>query len=120
MKAIKSGDSTSIRLGQVNVVRDFGWAPEYVQGFWKALNYNKPHDYIFSTGIGVSLHEIIKFCLEEFDLDDDAVHLNCSEFIRPSEINISIGDPKKTFEIIGWKASLTWKQILKKYIETEA
>ena len=80
MKAIKSGDSTSIRLGQVNVVRDFGWAPEYVQGFWKALNYNKPHDYIFSTGIGVSLHEIIKFCLEEFDLDDDAVHLNCSEF----------------------------------------
>ena len=92
-------------LGNLDVARDWGWAPEYVQAMWLMLQQPVAEDYVIATGNTHSLRQFVQFVFEELGLDwqecvdiDDALR-------RPSDIAHSVGCPDKAESVLGWRAS---------------
>ncbi len=102
--AIKAGVQDTLTLGNVHAVRDWGFAPEYVEGMWRMLQADEPDDYILATGEG---HTVAEFCEAAFShagLDwRDYVKYD-ERYERPSEVDALIGDASKAHKGLGWKA----------------
>ena len=99
---IKAGQLDKLQLGNLNISRDWGWAPEYVQAMWLMMQLDKPDDFVIATGRKESLKYFVTKSFEYFDLDwQKYVEIEPS-FFRPNEIISSVGDPAKAIEILGW------------------
>lgn len=102
---IKLGVADTLALGNLDAVRDWGYAPEYVEGMWRILQADEPCDYVLATGVGTTVRE---FCAAAFDhaglnwedhvVTDPAYH-------RPTEVAALIGDASRVERELGWKAS---------------
>ena len=100
---IKAGQIKMLQLGNLDISRDWGWAPEYVEAMWLMLQQNKPDDFVIATGRMESLKYFAAKAFEYFDLDWQ-IHVEIeSGFFRPNEILCSIGDPSKAIKILNWK-----------------
>jgi len=99
---IKAGQLHKLQLGNLNISRDWGWAPEYVQAMWLMMQLDKPDDFVIATGRKESLKYFVTKSFEYFDLDwQKYVEIEPS-FFRPNEIVSNVGDPAKAIEILGW------------------
>lgn len=108
-----------LSLGNIDIHRDWGWAPEYVEAMWLMLNRPTPEDFVIGTGETNSLREFIECGFSKFNLNwRDHVNSNQS-LIRPSEIMIGLANPSKAEKILGWKATLNMKKIIDKMINEE-
>ena len=114
---IKQGRKKFLRLGSLKSVRDFGWAPEYLSGFWLSLNKNSPENYVFATGKGETLENIVKYALKTLNLNDDVIIHNDKKLVRNMDLNISVGNISDTTKKLGWKPQFDWKDILNIYFE---
>ncbi|CAB4711322.1 MAG: GDP-mannose 4,6-dehydratase [Actinobacteria bacterium] len=108
---IKLGLQTKLYLGNLDAVRDWGFAPEYVESMWRMLQQDKPDDYVVATGVGATVGD---FCEASFS----ALDLNYRDFVetedryrRPTEVDALIGDPSKAEKALGWKAKTHWKEL---------
>ena len=108
---IKLGLQEKLYLGNLNAIRDWGFAPEYVESMWLMLQQEKSDDYVVATGVGATVRD---FCEASFS----ALDLNYREFVetenrytRPTEVDALIGDPAKAEHILGWKAKTHWKEL---------
>ncbi|MBU3593236.1 GDP-mannose 4,6-dehydratase [Polynucleobacter sp. 71A-WALBACH] len=100
---IKAGQLKTLQLGNLDISRDWGWAPEYVEAMWLMMQQDKPEDFVIATGRMVSLKYFAAKAFEYFDLDWQA-HVEIEpSFFRPNEILFSIGDPTKAIKILNWK-----------------
>ncbi len=102
--AIEAGISDHVELGNLAAIRDWGYAPEYVEGMWRMLQADEPDDYVLATGVG---HTVRDFCEAAFGYAglNWADHVKHNEaFERPSEVDALIGDPTKAREALGWEA----------------
>lgn len=102
--AIKLGVQDHLDLGNLDAIRDWGYAPEYVEGMWRMLQHDEPDDYVLATGVGTSVRE---FCAAAFahaglDWEDHVTH--DSRYERPTEVDALIGDASKAQSVLGWKA----------------
>jgi GDPmannose 4,6-dehydratase len=102
--SIEAGIQDHVELGNLDVVRDWGYAPEYVEGMWRMLQAPEPSDYVLATGTG---HTVRAFCAAAFahaglDWRDHVRHNETFE--RPAEVDASIGDPSKAQAVLGWEA----------------
>jgi GDPmannose 4,6-dehydratase len=103
---IASTGKGSLELGNVDIYRDWGWAPEYVQVMWLMLQQQQPADYVVATGRSCSLEHFVERSFQWFGLDwRDYVRLN-NDLRRPSDIKFSRGDPALAATRLGWKAKL--------------
>jgi GDPmannose 4,6-dehydratase len=102
--AIDAGVTDHVELGNLDAVRDWGYAPEYVEGMWRMLQADAPSDYVLATGEG---HTVREFCEAAFAqaglVWQDHVKYNES-FERPSEVDALIGDASHAERELGWKA----------------
>ena len=99
---IKAGELNKLQLGHLDISRDWGWAPEYVQAMWLMMQLDKPDDFVIVTGRKESLKYFVAKAFEYFDLDwQKYVEIEPS-FFRPNEIISSVGNPQKAIEILGW------------------
>lgn len=102
--AIDAGVTDHVELGNLDAVRDWGYAPEYVEGMWRMLQADAPSDYVLATGEG---HTVREFCEAAFAFAglswQDHVKYNES-FERPSEVDALIGDASRAERELGWKA----------------
>lgn len=102
--AINAGVEDHVELGNLDAVRDWGYAPEYVEGMWRMLQASEPSDYVLATGEG---HTVREFCDAAFSRAgltwQDHVKYNES-FERPSEVDALIGDATKARTELGWEA----------------
>ncbi|MDO9182602.1 MAG: GDP-mannose 4,6-dehydratase [Bacteriovorax sp.] len=114
---ISQGSTEKLSLGNINISRDWGWAPEYVEAMWLMLQNKKAEDFIICTGETNTLETFVKFAFEHFNLNYKDYMIINEDFIRPNEILVSYGDPKKAFETLGWKAQTKIKDIIVKMIE---
>lgn len=113
-KQIASGNLNSIVLGNLNIVRDWGWAPEYVEAMWLMLQNPCPGDYIIATGTSSCLREFTEKILNHFGLKfDDHVQIDNSLF-RPVDIKTVRADPSKAKNQLGWKSKVTLDELIKK------
>jgi len=116
---IKSGLRNSLSLGNVNIYRDWGWAPEYVNAMNLMLESSTPDDYIISSGSSNSLKEFVNLAFQYFDLNPEE-YLNIDNtFIRPADISYSAMTPQKILKKLGWKAEKDLKYIVKSMIENK-
>jgi len=104
-KLVRGGPSV-LKVGDLSIRRDWGWAPEYVQGFHAMLQASEPRDLILATGTSASLADYIAASFRSVGLDEKTHVESDPSFFRPSEIKVSAGNPTAAKETIGWQATM--------------
>ncbi len=99
---IARGSNEKLRLGNIDIQRDWGWSPDYVEAMWRMLQMKYPDDYVIATGRTVSLQYIIARAFNYFSLDwKDHVETDAS-FLRPPDILVGRADPRKEKSKLDW------------------
>ena len=110
--SIAKGKSDSMELGNLDIERDWGYAPDYVCGMWLMLQQETPSDYILATGTTHKLFEFLEIAFQYFDLDyKKYVRIN-KQFIRPNEPQKLCGDSSKAQKFLNWKPSLSFTELI--------
>jgi GDPmannose 4,6-dehydratase len=116
---IKNGSDEKLSLGNIDVKRDWGWAPEYVEAMWKILNNDFPDDFVLATGNSISLREFIAEVFDHCELDWRD-HVNFDQtLLRKFEAQSSLADPSKAKHILGWQGSLSGRSVARALITAE-
>jgi GDPmannose 4,6-dehydratase len=118
--AIARGERRRLSLGKTSVVRDWGYAPEYVEGMWRMLQRDEPDDFVIATGEAHSIADFAAAAFAHFGLDA-AEHIDVDETLfRPSDIAWSCGNPAKAERVLGWGAKTKFGELVKILCEAEA
>lgn len=116
---IASGGNEKLKLGNISIIRDWGWAPEYVEAMYLMLQEKSPTDYVIATGESNSLGDYTESVFEHLNLDwKDHVILD-SNLHRPSELIISRGNPARANELLSWCATSKMKNVTLKMVQEE-
>jgi GDPmannose 4,6-dehydratase len=117
--AIVLGARDSLHLGNLDAVRDWGYAPEYVEGMWRMLQQDEPDDYVLATGEGHTVREFCEAAFAHVDLDWQE-HVRYDEsFTRPSEVDALIGNAAKAHRDLGWKAHTTALDLARLMVDSD-
>lgn len=102
---IAKGSQEKLRLGNIDVVRDWGWAPEYVDAMWRMLQQQSASDFVIATGESHSLREFVSAVFLTLNLDwQDHVVTDLS-LLRPSDLSEGRANPARAADSLGWRAS---------------
>jgi GDPmannose 4,6-dehydratase len=108
-----------LRLGNLSATRDWGYAPEFVEGMWRMLQRDIPDDYVLATG---ESHSVREFCYEAFTylgLDwEDYVEVD-PKYYRPTEVENLLGDASYAKEKLGWTPKVKFKELVKIMVNSE-
>lgn len=103
---IKAGLEQNIYMGNLDAVRDWGYAPEYVEGMWRMLQADEPADYVLATGVPCTVREFLETAFEHSGLDWRN-HVKFDErYLRPTEVDSLIGDASRAETALGWRAAV--------------
>lgn len=117
--AIKNGRQTKLFLGNLDAVRDWGYAKEYVESMWQMLQMDQPDDYVIATGIGASVRDFANAAFSCAGLDYLEHVLQDERYKRPTEVEALIGDASKAKSILGWEAKTTWQELARLMVAAE-
>ncbi len=116
---IANGSKKKLFLGNLDAVRDWGYAKEYVESMWLMLQQPSPSDYVVATGIGATVKDFAEAAFSHVGLNwQDHVVID-QKYVRPTEVDALIGDPTKATQVLGWKASTNWKELAKLMVEAD-
>ena len=116
---IATGSKEKLYLGNLDAVRDWGYAKEYVESMWLMLQQNKPSDYVVATGVGATVKDFTQAAFEHVGLNyKDHVEVD-KRYERPTEVDALIGDPSKAEKALGWKAKTHWKDLAKLMVDAD-
>ena len=116
--SIVAGKQKSLLLGNLNVKRDFGYAPKYVEAMWKILQSDKADDFIICSGKSILLRDIVEYVFEKLGLDKNLIVEN-KDFFRPNEIEEIYGDNSKAKEDLKWNYDNSFFDVLDILIDEE-
>lgn len=108
---IARGVEERLSLGNLDIQRDWGWAPEYVEAMWLMLQQERPEDYVIATGETNSLRDFVDSIFSNFGLKWDVYVDFDSKLTRPSELFISKADPSKAYRDLGWRAKYKMRDV---------
>ena len=108
---IKLGLQEKLFLGNLEAVRDWGYAPEYVHSMWLMLQQENPNDFVVATGVGATVREFCDVAFNQVGLDYRDYVVTDSKYHRPTEVNALIGDASKAKELLNWEAKTTWREL---------
>jgi GDPmannose 4,6-dehydratase len=113
------GETNKIILGNIDAIRDWGFAKEYVQGIWAILQQPKPDDYVLATEEAHTTKEFVK---ESFDLlglnYEDYLEIS-DQYKRPAEVPALLGNPAKAKRILGWNPQVKFKELVKMMVASD-
>jgi GDPmannose 4,6-dehydratase len=114
---IAMGKQKKLHLGNIDIQRDWGWAPDYVEAMYLMLQQQNPDDYVIATGESHKLEDFISLTFKILKLEwQDHVIIN-KEFCRPTDITISQGNPAKAKKSLGWQAKYKMADIISMMID---
>jgi GDPmannose 4,6-dehydratase len=116
---IASGVSKKLYLGNLDAIRDWGYAKEYVESMWQMLQAEKPSDYVVATGIGTSVRDFLDVAFSHVNLEWQKYVEIDQKYIRPSEVDALIGDPTKIESELKWKAKVKWDALAKLMVDAD-
>lgn len=102
---IAAGLQEKVYLGNLDAVRDWGYAPEYVEGMWRMLQADEPGDYVLATGYAMTIKAFCQTAFARVGLDWEKHVTYDRRYERPSEVDALIGDASKAERLLGWRAA---------------
>ena len=116
---IKLDMESELRLGNLDAKRDWGFAGDYVKAMWLMLQQPQPNDYVIATGETYSVRDMCKLAFEHVGLNwEDYVKVD-KAFLRPSEVDILVGDASKAKEELGWEPEVTFDQMIRMMVDAD-
>jgi len=116
---IKLGLQTKLYLGNLDAVRDWGYAPEYVESMWRMLQEEESGDYVIATGVGATVGQFCDAAFSSLGLDYRDYVVVDDRYVRPTEVDALIGDASKAEKCLGWKARTHWEELAKIMVEAD-
>jgi GDPmannose 4,6-dehydratase len=134
--AIKLGLQSELHLGNLDAVRDWGHARDYVEGMWRIVQHDKPEDFVLATGEGHSVREFVELAFEHTGrtlawsgkgVDEQGADAETSEvlvridsrYFRPTEVDNLRGDPSKAKEVLGWEHRTSFSELVSEMVEAD-
>ena len=132
----KLGLQDKLYLGNLDAKRDWGYAPEYVEGMWKMLQHDNPDDYVLATGEAHTVREFVDLAFKEIDMELEWEGKNENEkgiekrtgevrvevdanYYRPTDVELLIGDAAKMKKILGWEAKVKCHELVKIMVKAD-
>ncbi len=116
---IARGSRERLRLGNIQVKRDWGWAPEYVDAMWRMLQQDRADDYVVATGESLSLESFVARAFHAAGLDWRA-HVDVDPgLFRPADITANCGNADKAARVLGWRASVKMGGAVERMVAAE-
>lgn len=116
---IKAGLDQSLYLGNLDAVRDWGYAPEYVEGMWQMLQADEPSDYVLATGDQCTVHQFLEAAFDHAGLDwHDHVRFD-ERYLRPTEVDALVGDPSKAQRVLGWTPTVRAPELARIMVDAD-
>ena len=99
---IKAGIQEELFMGNLDAVRDWGYAPEYVEAMWMMLQHDTPDDYVVSTGTNYTVRDFLQLSFEHVGLDWEKYVKFDERYLRPTEVDALVGDSSRARKALGW------------------
>ena len=117
---IALGLEDSISLGNLESKRDWGYAPDYVEGMWLMLQQDEPDDYVLATGESYSIKEFLSIAFEEVGIRDWKPYVKQDpKFYRPAEVDVLRGDCQKAKQLLGWESKTSFEDLVKRMVNND-
>uniref|UniRef100_UPI004047323F GDP-mannose 4,6-dehydratase n=1 Tax=Bacteroidota TaxID=976 RepID=UPI004047323F len=116
---IFNGSKEKLVLGNIEIERDWGWAPDYVEAMWLMLQHDFPDDYVIATGETHKLRDFINLAFKELALNWEDHVLIDKDLYRPTDLKSGRADPSKAKKILGWNSKCSFEQIIRNMIDDE-
>jgi GDPmannose 4,6-dehydratase len=118
-RRIAQGELKQLRLGNLDVQRDWGWAPEYVHAMFLMLQQEKPADFVIATGETRPLRDFVAAAFEQLGLDWREHTVIDQALLRPTDLTVGRANPTKAAEQLGWKAKYRMSDVARMLVEAE-
>lgn len=117
--AIQAGRQEHLYMGNLDAIRDWGYAAEYVEGMWRMLQADTPDDYVLATGIGLSVRDFLQEAFSHVGLEWER-HVRFDErYLRPTEVDALVGDPSKAHADLGWKPTVDGRELARIMVDAD-
>jgi GDPmannose 4,6-dehydratase len=117
---IKLGLQDKIALGNLDSKRDWGYAPDYVEGMWLMMQQDEPDDFILATGHSHSIREFLDIAFDYVGIDNwENFVVQDPRFFRPAEVDVLRGDATKAKEILGWESKTSFNDLVRKMVKND-
>jgi GDPmannose 4,6-dehydratase len=116
---IKCGLDKSLFLGNLDARRDWGYAPEYVQGMWLILQQDRPDDYVLATNETHSVREFVEVAFERVGLDWKEYVKHDARYERPAEVDLLIGDASKAKKLLNWEPQVRFEELVRIMVDAD-
>ncbi len=116
-RRIANGSPEKLQPGRLDIARDWGWAPEYVEAMWLMLQQDYPEDYVIATGYTHSLESFVSIAFATFGLDWRKHVEQNPDLFRPTDLMLSSADPGKAKVKLGWEACFGLNEVIKGMID---
>lgn len=118
VKRIAQGSNEKLKLGRLDIARDWGWAPEYVDAMWRMLQQDQAQDFVIATGTTMTLEEFVQTAFDEASLNWRDHVIQDPSLFRPTDLAIGRADPSKAEKILHWQASTCGIDVVKKMYQS--
>jgi len=116
---IKAGVQDDLYLGNLESVRDWGYAAEYVEGMWRMLQADEPEDFVLATGVGLTIKDFLEASFGHVGLDWQKYVKFDERYLRPTEVDALIGDASKAQEKLGWTPTVDGRELAKLMVDAD-
>jgi GDPmannose 4,6-dehydratase len=117
--AISLGKQEKLYLGNLDSIRDWGYAKEYVESMWLMLQQPEPNDFVVATGIGATTAQFCERAFSKVGLDWKDFVVVDPQYFRPSEVDALVGDATKAKDLLKWAPTTTWKELADLMVDSD-
>jgi len=116
---IYAGRQTKLYMGNLDARRDWGYAPEYVEGMWRILQQEAPSDFALGTGEAHTVREFLEESFGYLDLDWRDYYQADSRYLRPSEVDYLLSDSTRARKVLGWEPRINFKELVRIMVDAD-
>jgi GDPmannose 4,6-dehydratase len=116
---IKAGTQDTLFMGNLDSVRDWGYAPEYVEGMWRMLQADEPDDYVVATGKDYTVRDFLQISFEHVGLDWEKYVKFDERYLRPTEVDALVGDASRAADKLGWVPKVYTPQLARIMVDAD-
>lgn len=116
---ISAGLADDLWLGNIDSIRDWGYAPDYVEGMWRMLQEDQPRDYVLATGVGHSVRDFLAMAFDHVGLDWEKYVRFDDRYNRPAEVHSLVGDASRAAHLLGWKPKVMLAELVRIMVDAD-